>query len=331
MRASSAVTILCVICLLLLAGAPVASASDFVFTEELLNLTQIAVRLSELAYSNGPVSSSDQTIYFFNEEPDQALVTEIDGYCFAAFRGTVITSLRDVFQNMQFGNRLVCDSSGGGACCNVERGFWQGYNANYRYKMEAALRDCTTRCTNSSFPVVLTGHSQGAAIAAVGALYLADLRPILITFAQPPTIDAPCDLINSDKYYRFENSRVRENRGTTTYDPVPYLPVRASHFGHQIMLGEDATSVAYIGKDTAVQFRPWDTDNGFASHRLTPSGIGYIHRIESIVAEYHYSSIRSYPVQSSGFVAGSVCSSDVECASKRCSNNICTTYRRLRG
>lgn len=118
----------------------------------------------------------------------------------------------------------------------------------------------------------------------MAALYFADLDPTLITFGQMAAIDKPCNLINSDRFYRFENSR--SGYFGPTYDPIPNLPYFASHFGRQIMLGDDSTGVAYIGKDDHVHFRPYDTDQAFRTHRLIPEDVGYVHRIENLAANY---------------------------------------------
>ena len=54
--------------------------------------------------------------------------------------------------------------------------------------MEKSLRDCAKDCVNKDECVVLTGHSQGGAIAAIAAVYMADLNPYVITFGQPPVL-----------------------------------------------------------------------------------------------------------------------------------------------
>lgn len=311
-----------------------ADNAAFVFTPALLQLTHIAVTLSDLSYAQNPLTAaaSYDSLQFFNDEPDQALVAAVDGYCFAAFRGTNTRSWSDVYQNFEVGNEIVCTNNDDDvvSCCNVERGFYYGYYTNYKDAFEVALRACAAACgapplsaTNGTVAaavcpqVVLTGHSQGGAIAAAAALALDDLSPTVITFGQPPAIDAPCAIINSDKFYRFINSRV--GRHGTTYDPVPYLPYNAKHFGHQIMLGVDATGVAYIGKDTQVEFNPPDAANGFASHCLEPADVGYIHRIESLINANTASTV----IRSSGFQDGTVCSKNVECDSKICSSERC--------
>jgi hypothetical protein len=96
---------------------------------------------------------------------------------------------------------------------------------------------------------VLTGHSQGGAVVAVAALMLADLNPYVITFGQPNTIDAPCDLAGLDCWYRFINMKENSHVGLT-YDPFPFVPgLGADLFGHMMLLSNDNTSVAYIGLD----------------------------------------------------------------------------------
>jgi hypothetical protein len=47
--------------------------------------------LSALAYEENPNGEGYDSLAFFDDEPDQALVVEQDGYCFAAFRGTTLT------------------------------------------------------------------------------------------------------------------------------------------------------------------------------------------------------------------------------------------------
>jgi pimeloyl-ACP methyl ester carboxylesterase len=326
-------SILAAICLLQIVKKSAATDNTgFVFTEELLQLTRTTVHLSNLAYADNPQGTACDvnynTIQVWNEEPDQAIVVAVDGYCIAAFRGTVVSSWSDVYQDLQVGNKQVTATKDNVVeYCNAVQGFYEGYNNGFRTELEQALRDCASTCTQSPVDgsvvcptVVLTGHSQGGSIAAVAALYLTDLYPIVITFGQPPTIDAPCNLVDSENFYRFTNSRVGD-RGTT-YDPVPYVPYDATQFGHQIMLGEDATGVAYIGKDTATEFWPYDAANGFATHRLDPVDVGYIHRIESLVST-HSGLNSTTPVRSSGFLDGTVCSQDVECDSKNCDNERC--------
>jgi pimeloyl-ACP methyl ester carboxylesterase len=315
--------------------------SDFVLTFDLLKLTHMAVSLSYLVYEADPSADVKavefQSVQVFHDEPDQAIVvsTKDKQYCFAAFRGTS-QSTEDALQNLRPGDQPVCQSvspsQGSGSstyvCCRVERGYNEGYNTTYRFAMENALRDCAQNCTYTNKEekcpqVVLTGHSQGGAIAAAASLYLPDLNPTVVTFGQPRTIDADCPLVDADRMYRFENSRPRRRillGPSVTYDPVPQLRDRASHYGHQIMLGDDHSGVAYIGYNTNVLFRPWDLRDSFATHRLgEPNGVGYLSRIFALLDWYNATAETSLGIRTTGFRDGTPCTQNIECDSRRCS------------
>lgn len=109
-------------------------------------------------------------------------------------------------------------------------------------------------------------YLQGA-IAAVAALPLADLNPYVITFGQPNTLDAPCDLITSTRWYRFINTKETPYVGLTN-DPVPFVPgLGADSFGHMILLSNYYTGFAYIGLDAQDFFGPLNV-GGFEAHSM---------------------------------------------------------------
>jgi hypothetical protein len=303
------------------------SSTSFSLSQEMLQLTHKAVQLSYLAYEDDPISSNENSFSYssmdvFQEDADQAILMKIDDYCLVAFRGTDLSSWYDMYQNVMMGNTPVCDATSG-MCCNAERGFYNAYNRGYRTELENSIRFCSTQCTmidtNTSSKaitkcptVVLTGHSQGGSIATIASIVLSDLAPTVITFGQPPTIDASCPLLDESRMYRFVNSRI--GRRGMTYDPVPYLPYRASQYGHQIMLGDNTTHVAYISQSPGVEFEPWDSANYFATHRLTSESVGYLDRIEFLVNANAGVAI----IPSSGFQDGSACTQRSECDSKIC-------------
>ena len=207
------------------------------------------------------------------------------------------------------------DSSAGGGgggvskCCTTRLGFYQAYDTTYRAAMEEELRKCAKTCDNKDECVVLTGHSQGGAVAAVAGVALADLNPYVITFGQPPTILAPCPIVTSERWYRYVNTKQTQmgNVGIT-YDPVPFLPgLGADAFGHMMILSGDVTSVAYIGLDTKRFFGPLNTV-GFEAHFIVSKdggkNPGYFDRIEAVMSEYENG---TYPVRITGYTAGSLC------------------------
>lgn len=179
--------------------------------------------------------------------------------------------------------------------------------------MEKALRECAKDCVNKDECVVLTGHSQGGAIAAVAGVYLADLNPYVITFGQPPTINAPCPLITSDRWYRYVNTKkVESGLVGIAYDPVPFSPgIGADSWGHMILLSDDTSGVAYIGLDIQDHFGPLNV-KGFEAHFMVhhngSSYPGYLDRIEAIMSAYANG---TYPVVTTGYIAGSLCVSKI--------------------
>lgn len=209
--------------LLLSLSVPLAQ-SDLVLSEKIMDLTLTAAMLSSLAYENKTTAEAAGVAYksfgFYSKEPDQALTAQTkDGYCFVAFRGTSLT-WDDWKQNLEIGNEDICvDLAGTQKCCTSRKGFYDAYDTVYRAQVEQAVRNCAKTCDDLNECVVITGHSQGGAIAAVAALFLADLNPYIITFGQPATIDSPCDLIPSARMYRFVNTKVTDTIGIA-YDPV---------------------------------------------------------------------------------------------------------------
>jgi hypothetical protein len=151
--------------------------------------------------------------------------------------------------------------------------------------VEKEVRECAKSCTNKDECVVITGHSQGGAIAAVSALYLADLNPYVMTFGQPSTVDAPCGVLTSDRIYRFVNTKTTSVG--IAYDPIPMSPgLGADHFGHMIVLGDDPSGVAFIGLDAQDFLQPFL--NGVEAHYMraaTTNGTtypGYADRIDML-------------------------------------------------
>jgi hypothetical protein len=107
--------------------------ADVVLNENIMNLAQQAGNLSALAYKENPPGDEYENFGYFDEEPDQALVAKINGYCFGAFRGTTLT-WDDWSQNFNPGKQDVCQSNDPSNCCVSRSGFFDGY-----YTGEATL------------------------------------------------------------------------------------------------------------------------------------------------------------------------------------------------
>lgn len=65
---------------------------DLVLSERIMLLSKTATELSALAYEEDPPAGEAYSHFgFYDSEPDQALIAQKNGYCFAAFRGTTLT------------------------------------------------------------------------------------------------------------------------------------------------------------------------------------------------------------------------------------------------
>ena len=62
-----------------------------VLSERVLKLSLAAAKLSSLAYEENPPGDAYQHFGYFDSEPDQAIIAQKNGYCYAAFRGTTLT------------------------------------------------------------------------------------------------------------------------------------------------------------------------------------------------------------------------------------------------
>jgi hypothetical protein len=257
-------------------------------------------------------------------------VFERDGYCFAAFRGTTMTR-EDWSQNFALGHTDVCSSESLGGpptCCSTRSGYYDAYDTAYRKSLELAVRKCAKSCKNKNECVVFTGHSQGGAVAAVAGLAMADLNPYVFTYGQPPTVDAPCTMISSERWFRFVNTKASDVG--IAYDPVPFTPgLGADFFGHMILLGEDATGVANIGLDANDSFSPLNV-LGFEAHSMVAGDDvpypGYLDHLKLLVANSTH-----FPIRSDGFADRALCSQNKECLSGKCGSETMYAFNRCIG
>uniref|UniRef100_A0A7S4JH85 Fungal lipase-type domain-containing protein n=1 Tax=Odontella aurita TaxID=265563 RepID=A0A7S4JH85_9STRA len=351
--------------LLLSTSAPLV-AHSFSLTEDALSISDDAVRLSDLSYGkddvltkyggakreisggaeeasitelNGHPDYDDfEYVTFYTQEPDQALVAKKDygqrQRCYLAFRGTR-DNVPDWLQNLDLRDRVVHrnnDTKQEG--CEVRNGYVDFLDSSVVHKVFEDIVECmeSIACDDGAGDcLVVTGHSQGGASAAIASILLYDLYPTVVTFGQPPACDGGCDSIPSDRYYRYVNSMREPNddddRNEQAFDPVPFVPTllsRSSNYGHGILLGEDPRSVKYLGLDgDADAFLPsvFDRRNKFEAHSIgTDSEFDYDRRIITLS--------ENAPVSTDGFSDGIFCDRDYGelCASGRCSfENACSS------
>lgn len=130
----------------------------------------------------------------------------------------------------------------------------------------------------------------------------------------------------SSRWYRFINTKENSHIGIT-YDPVPFVPgLGADSFGHMMLLSNDYSGVAYIGLDAQDIFGPLNVA-GFQAHSMkgTSKYPGYLDRLQALMAN------TTYPLRTTGYVAGSICSQDKECETDKCSAETMTSFKRCVG
>jgi hypothetical protein len=180
---------------------------------------------------------------------------------------------------------------------------------------------------------VITGSSQGAALAAIAAVDLDDLRPFLVTFGQPATLfdvendTSSCgDSIPRERYVRFVNTVegtlnalpfFHSNAPVLQYDLVPMLPAGynlTDKLGTLILLSDTNHFVVYSqGQRELV---PPVLFGNFSSHAM----VNYTQKFQAIQERHGQEAIHL-----DGFLDGSLCNYDSECqASSICYNRSCT-------
>ena len=166
-----------------------------------------------------------------------AMVSRLNGVCFGTFCGTLppsldMKSINDWVSNiLPSGMDYVC---GGKGCCKVRSAFVESYFETYEAKFRNDLHDYIYECTSGGGygPVslesarnciVLSGFSQGGAIAQVAAIVFAEFDPWVFTFGQPAYMG---DL----RSYRYINTVVDYN--LMKHDVIAFSPgLGASDFG----------------------------------------------------------------------------------------------------
>jgi len=144
----------------------------------------------------------------------------------------------------------------------------------------------------------------------------------------PPAADPDCDLVPSERFYRFVNSKKEDDEDNDiAFDPVPFSPKFISgsvHYGHYIVLGEDENNAVYAGFDNDAIFEPeiGDAQNEIGAHSLMGFPYSYESRIGSLLQTAQNTNM---PVSTDGFADGSLCEPqyNVLCASASCQNFMC--------
>lgn len=283
-----------VVCLLLLFQ----SAANL--DEDMMELSLLSMDLC-LAVESQVLGDFADSSTLYIDGPNAALVYESNDYCFFAPDTTTRYDIQDWNKNLDLTVSSISYGTDSGESCQVRNGYRRAYQEpSYRGALEQEIRDCHSRGKQ----VVLTGHSMGGAVASVAAIPLHDVNPMIITFGQPPAIVGDCPVIDADKYFRFENTKL--NQGLSLhidYDPVPQFRAQANQIGSIFILGEDTNNVVGYGDGTS------------------PSIIKYGLDVDAHFSAAYRARLVSYQGKSigtDGWNTGFRCNLNEECKSGKC-------------
>lgn len=219
--------------------------NNIILDENLVKLSILSAKIARCV--NKPSSAdecSDAKVFDSTWGPDKAIAVYQEGICFGAFQATTWSSA-DWGQNLDPGMADDVCSPHNGICCPSRRGFRNAYqNVSYLSEFEQTLEECKQeKCGDGKeCDLILTGYSQGGAVAMVGAVFL---NPTAVfTFGQPPTMEDPCYAYDTSRVFRYVNTAV--TYGEMRYDIVPFLGIGPiDHMGHLLVLSDDTENVAY--------------------------------------------------------------------------------------
>jgi len=144
----------------------------------------------------------------------------------------------------------------------------------------------------------------------------------------PPAATAGCDLIPSERFYRFVNFKQEDDETDDIgFDPVPFSPrfiSKSVHYGYYLLVGPDKTAAAYLGFDTNYTFLPTfsDRQNEIEAHSVQGFPYSYESRIANLLNTTRETGA---PVSTDGFMDGTICEDSYPnlCASGSCQENVC--------
>jgi pimeloyl-ACP methyl ester carboxylesterase len=215
------------------------------------------------------------------------------------------------------------------APCLVHRGYYNAYhNFEFKKQVETLLRQCQTDCPQCE--TVLTGHSQGGALATIMALDLLmessndddASRPLhVVTFGATQALGSGCvdRIIQHRRYIPWKHFIMAvDGAFGLTYDAVPmlfpqflgavaeYAQPDFGYIGHELLLSmDDRTAMV---------------DRGANVHQLSMPYNAAAHS-EDLYAQWLWErmeSSKNATVSTSGFQDGSLCNKNDECASNKC-------------
>ncbi|CAB9508760.1 expressed unknown protein [Seminavis robusta] len=289
--------------------------------QQLIQRAVVAARLSyvvqefNIASKVNQYRNSYERFDAWEDLNDAHLVVKHDNVCYGVFRATRQRNLIDILQNIKPTNQRVP-----GTKCTVLKGFWNGYNTKYLSQFRTKLRQCIKSCNNNKkdCPLILTGHSQGAAIATVATMDLQKYKPTTLAFAplQSVTNLVRCKKsIRASKIYNFINA------SGGIYDDAPFGS-RSGKIMGRVFLLDEGNAVAYLGMHNNKPREP-------LARKIHAVEL-YRTRMTQLAGSFLSSpcSTRKNSLKIAKWRDGHWCSRNDECQSRHCSSQqqLCTSH-----
>ncbi|CAB9527135.1 expressed unknown protein [Seminavis robusta] len=281
------------------------------FTLSEKNMTDIyeASKLCKLIYPDfsgyiqGQVEEQRKNYEIFDawgDLNDQAAVAKTaTGVCHATFAGSSCWNPLDQFQNLHPGPKQMTDN------CWIRKGYFDAYNTSYKNSFRRSLDDCMSSCGTEPCELILSGYSQGGAVAVVASMDLKHYNPFVITFGAPHPFLlflGGCQDFDDSRHFQFVNVF------GGLYDRVAQQinPYFATHLGKLLLLDGESHM---IGHPREVRKRRGP--RSYVPHIL------YFDRVADIYNR------GCFPVLVGGWVSGHDCNYDDECDSGKCARRVC--------
>jgi len=309
--------------------------------------------------------SGELSFHKSSDNVDANLFMDIGDYCFVTWRATMSLDITDSTSRQDWFMRNFDPDSrdvapiGETTTCSVHEGIYEAYqggegtNADLEDDVIRFVEGCMDEKPNKQ--LVLTGHSQGAGAAMMGALRFADRSPLTISLAGAPILKSgeECLAINRDHIWRVVNTENNADNTELMYDLVPYAGLFEScwlgwvsnmvgtHIGAAIHLPPDSpiqqpddasmpssplnpqqTKVAYWGPSAGME----EENYGPRSSNLsTGNDMGSsVHWVETGYLPKLVALLEGpFPIRVHGYVEGTLCTGDSECE-HNCINDKCS-------
>lgn len=303
------------------------SSLSVIITKTFVKRAVVASDLSFIAYEYDIASNAKTKQYrkiydefnSWEDSNDAHLLVKEKGVCYGVFRGTLQTSLTDIFQNLYPTNVQVEGSN-----CEVRKGFHKAYFTSYQPEFQRKLEKCVKSCaingkSNKNCPLVLSGHSQGASVAIVASIDLRKYDPATMAFGPLKTITnlnrnnekSGCTDMTPQRMYNFINA------SGGVYDDIPYgYSPSGFHVGHSLLVDE-GNAFAYTGlNDNTLRGPPARNIHAVELYRT---------RMEALLDDGGDNCDGSFPRVITQWDDGHWCTLSDECKSSICDpdDNIC--------